>query len=102
MGQTASAAGSKAEINIQPLPPLPFIPLVYEALTMEKPSPSSLKASVFYYHALNRPTLLELPIHDYHWTWDNQDQASLPTEFFLCLLVSWREVPNLTQKLLQP
>ena len=37
MGQTASAVGSKDVISIQHLPPLPFVLLVFEALTMEKP-----------------------------------------------------------------
>lgn len=99
---TVAAVGSKAGINMQHLPPLQLILLVSGVSTMEKPSPSSLKASAFHCHALERPTLLQLPVHDYHWTWNNQDQMSLSVYIFFGLLVNWHEVPKMTQRLLLP
>lgn len=83
---TIAAVGSKVVINIQHLPPLQFILLVSWVFTMEKPRPSSLKASAFHFHALERPTLQQLPVHDYRWTWGNQDQMSLPMYFFFFFL----------------
>lgn len=85
MGQTTktvAAVGSKAVINTQHLPPLQLILLASGVFTTEKPRPSSLKASAFPCHALERPTLLQLPVHDYHWTWTNQDQMSLSVYIF--------------------
>lgn len=65
---TGDAVGLKTIINIQystaPSSTIHFVGLW--GFHSTKPSPSSLKASAFHYHACDKLTSLQLPVHDYH------------------------------------